>query len=66
MPSWREVPNKPTTSDRLATGRKPSQNQKNGSPTLDLVELKDMSIQKLNQIAKDLGVTGAAGLRSGG
>src|SRR5579863_2027482 len=37
------------------------QNQKNG--TLDLVELKDMSIQKLNQIAKDLGVTGTAGLR---
>ena len=35
--------------------------QKNG--TLDLVELKDMSIQKLNQIAKDLGVTGTAGLR---
>jgi transcription termination factor Rho len=43
--------------------RKPSQNQKNGSPTLDLVELKDMSIQKLNQVAKDLAVTGAAGLR---
>ncbi len=39
----------------------PGQNQKNG--TLDLVELKDMSIQKLNQIAKDLGVTGTAGLR---
>jgi transcription termination factor Rho len=37
--------------------------QKNGSPTLDLVELKDMSIQKLNQVAKDLAVTGAAGLR---
>jgi transcription termination factor Rho len=36
---------------------------KNGSPTLDLVELKDMSIQKLNQVAKDLGVAGAAGLR---
>jgi transcription termination factor Rho len=36
-------------------------NQKNG--TLDLVELKDMSIQKLNQIAKDLNVTGTAGLR---
>ncbi len=31
--------------------------------TLDLVELKDMSIQKLNQIAKDLNVTGTAGLR---
>jgi transcription termination factor Rho len=45
--------------------RKQGQNaqQKNGSPTLDLVELKDMSIQKLNTIAKDLGVTGAAGLR---
>ena len=38
------------------------QGQKNGV-TLDLVELKDMSIQKLNQIAKDLGVTGTAGLR---
>jgi transcription termination factor Rho len=37
--------------------------QKNGTVTLDLVELKDMSIQKLNQIAKDLGVTGTAGLR---
>src|SRR5690606_1278402 len=36
---------------------------KNGSPTLDLVELKDMSIQKLNQIAKDMGITGTAGLR---
>ena len=38
-------------------------NQKNGATTLDLVELKDMSIQKLNQIAKDLGVAGTAGLR---
>ena len=36
---------------------------KNGSPTLDLVELKEMSIQKLNQIGKDFNVTGAAGLR---
>ena len=36
---------------------------KNGTPTLDLVELKDMSIQKLNQVAKDMGITGAAGLR---
>src|SRR5882724_7972081 len=45
--------------------RKQGQNpqQKDGSPTLDLVELKDMSIQKLNQVAKDLSVTGAAGLR---
>ena len=31
--------------------------------TLNLAELKDLSIQKLNQVAKDLGVTGAGGLR---
>ena len=37
--------------------------QKNGAVTLDLVELKDMRIEALNQIAKDLGVQGAAGLR---
>jgi hypothetical protein len=29
-----------------------------GGNTLDLVELKDMSIQRLNQVAKDLGVSG--------
>src|SRR5579871_1666898 len=46
---------------RKHRGNVPGANQKNG--TLDLVELKDMSIQKLNQIAKDLGVTGTAGLR---
>ncbi len=43
------------------SGAVPQANQK--SSTLDLVELKDMSIQKLNQIAKDLNVTGTAGLR---
>ncbi len=45
--------------------RKPqgAQGIKNGTPTLDLVELKDMSIQKLNQVAKDMGIAGAAGLR---
>ncbi len=31
--------------------------------SLDLVELKDMSILKLNQIARDLGVVGGAGMR---
>jgi transcription termination factor Rho len=36
---------------------------KAGASTLDLVELKDMSIQKLNQVAKDMGIAGAAGLR---
>jgi len=40
-----------------------AQGVKNGTPTLDLVELKDMSIQKLNQVAKDMGISGAAGLR---
>ncbi len=40
-----------------------AQNGKNGAATLDLVELKDMSIVKLNQIAKDLAVAGVAGLR---
>jgi transcription termination factor Rho len=42
-------------------GNVPQANQK--ADTLDLVELKDMSIQNLNQIAKDLGVMGTAGLR---
>ena len=40
-----------------------AQGAKNGTPTLDLVELKDMSIQKLNQVAKDMDIAGAAGLR---
>jgi transcription termination factor Rho len=43
--------------------RKQAIGVKNGTPTLDLVELKDMSIQKLNQVAKDMGISGAAGLR---
>jgi len=33
------------------------------TPALDLVALKDMSIQQLNQIAKDLGLSGVSGLR---
>jgi transcription termination factor Rho len=40
-----------------------AQSAKNGTPTLDLVELKDMSIQNLNQVAKEMGIAGAAGLR---
>jgi len=47
----------------ISQRRKPPQGVKNGTPTLDLVELKDMSIQKLNQVAKDMGIAGAAGLR---
>ena len=52
----------PQQGQRKRHGGVPQAGQKNGS-TLDLVELKDMSIQKLNQIAKDLGVQGFAGLR---
>jgi transcription termination factor Rho len=39
-----------------------NQGPKNGT-ALDLVELKDMSIQNLNTVAKDFGVQGFAGLR---
>ncbi len=43
--------------------RKQQQGKPGAGPTLDLVELKDMSIQNLNQVAKDMGVLNAAGLR---
>ena len=43
--------------------RKQQQGKPGGAPTLDLVELKDMSIQNLNTVAKDMGVLNAAGLR---
>jgi transcription termination factor Rho len=70
-----QEPRPPSTADRpepAAGGghlhgghrrNKPPAQAKNGSPTLDLVELKDMSIQRLNQVAKDMNVAGAAGLR---
>jgi transcription termination factor Rho len=63
---------KPDTPARAESGARPdgppsdpgsdARRRRNGN-SLDLVELKDMSIQKLNQIAKDLGVPGAAGMR---
>jgi transcription termination factor Rho len=43
--------------------RRKQQQGKPGSPTLDLVELKDKSIMDLNNIAKEMGVQNAAGLR---
>jgi len=43
--------------------RKQQQNRPGAGPTLDLVALKDMSILDLNQVAKDMGVVNAAGLR---
>src|SRR5712671_6831895 len=58
-------PAKPEMTGRLFDPRRraTAQGQQNRGNALDLVELKDMSIQKLNQIAKDLGVQGFAGLR---
>ena len=44
-------------------GSKRDRGDKSGRPTLDIRELKEMSISQLVQIAKDLGVDGAAGTR---
>ncbi len=59
-----ETPAQQQPSGRMFDNRRRAQGNvgKNGN-ALDLVELKDMSIQKLNEIAKDLGVQGFAGLR---
>jgi transcription termination factor Rho len=52
----------PQPTGRLFDPRRRAGQQNKGN-ALDLVELKDMSIQNLNNIAKDLGVQGFAGLR---
>jgi transcription termination factor Rho len=62
-PAEAPPPAPPADGKRLRHSLGNTGQQKNGTPTLDLVELKDMSILRLNQIAKDLGVQGAAGLR---
>src|SRR6185295_12933533 len=43
----------PPRRGRHSIGNTGAQGQRNGATTLDLVELKDMSIQALNQTAKD-------------
>src|SRR5207245_10885491 len=53
----------PTPRQSQRRKHKPTAIGKNRSATLELGELKDMSIQNLNTVAKDLGVAGAAGLR---
>ncbi len=58
-----ELPINPVAQHQQRRKQQAAQSVKNGTPTLDLVELKDMSIQKLNQVAKDMGIAGAAGLR---
>jgi transcription termination factor Rho len=62
-PAAVQLPPPPERRPRHSIGNTGQGNQKNGAATLDLVELKDMSILNLNQIAKDLGVAGAAGMR---
>ncbi len=46
-----------------AATRRPSDAPRRAADTLNIGELKDMSIAKLTQIAKDLSVTGATGMR---
>ncbi len=53
----------PATADRPFDKQRRAAQQQQGKNALDLVELKDMSIQNLNQIAKDLNVQGFAGFR---
>ncbi len=53
----------PQAGARKGRGGSPQKNGSTQTPTLDLVALKDMSIQQLNNIAKDLGLTGMSGLR---
>ncbi len=56
-------PASPEDSDPGAIARRNAAKNRNGQSTLDLVELKDMSIQRLNDVAKSMGVMSSAGLR---
>src|SRR3954447_25093605 len=46
-----------------ATGPEPPPRDSGGAPVLNITHLKDLSIQKLTQIAKDMNVAGATGMR---
>ena len=59
----RRQPPIPPHADRPFDKQRRAAQQQQGKNALDLVELKDMSIQNLNQIAKDLNVQGFAGFR---
>ena len=51
---------------KKASSAKPNQSRgstKRGGNTLNISELKEMSISKLSQVAKDLNVAGASGMR---
>jgi transcription termination factor Rho len=63
-PSTSGAASPPTSgTDRPFDKQRRAAQQQQGKNALDLVELKDMSIQNLNQIAKDLNVQGFAGFR---
>jgi len=65
-PAQTEMPTPAGQDQHLGAQRRKqgsAQAAKSGTPTLDLVELKDMSIQKLNDVAKGMNIAGAAGLR---
>jgi transcription termination factor Rho len=57
------APGPASGADRPFDKQRRAAQQQQGKNALDLVELKDMSIQNLNQIAKDLNVQGFAGFR---
>ncbi len=59
-----DASNAPQPSGRMFDSRRRAAQQgQNRGSALDLVELKDMSIQKLNDVAKNFGVQNFAGLR---
>jgi transcription termination factor Rho len=53
----------PAAAATEAPRQQPQQPQPKPAPTLNINDLKDMSIQKLTQVAKDLNVAGATGMR---
>ncbi len=60
-PTVAAVPEEPKTQPQPQKQAAPQ--QKPGGETLRLTDLKDLSIQKLTQIAKDKNVVGATGMR---
>ncbi len=62
-PAVEPVSTSPEDNDPGAIARRNAAKNRNGQNTLDLVELKDMSIQRLNDVAKSMGVMSSAGLR---
>ncbi len=62
-PEPEAAPATPEDLDPGAIARRNAAKNRNGQSTLDLVELKDMAIQRLNDVAKSMGVMSSAGMR---